>query len=112
VGGDNKEKTILINFDEVLTKDYGKCKEHFIPEPVDGVKGFIEELSKYYKVVLHTARNLFLVNKWLEINGLVDYITDVTNSSIEADIKINKNSVSDSQKLNNVLNSILGSNKK
>ena len=73
------KKTILFDLDGVLNTYSGNFDTTFIP-PVNGeAKKLIKELSKNYKIVIFTARNLLLSSKWIMENGLADYVDNVTN---------------------------------
>ena len=73
------KKTILIDLDGVLNIYDGKYDKNYIPPIKDGAKEFLKELSEDYRVVIFTSRNLFLVSKWVIMNSLDEFISDVTN---------------------------------
>lgn len=72
-------KTLLIDLDGVLNTYCGNYKENLITQPREGVKEFLEKLSKDYKIELFTARNTKVAVEWLIKNQLDKYITNVTN---------------------------------
>ena len=73
------KKTILLDLDGVLNSYTGDYDENFIPPIKDGAKDFLLELSKNYKIVIFTSRNLLLASKWIVDNNIDKYISNVTN---------------------------------
>ena len=73
------KKTILLDLDGVLNTYNGKYQENFIPPIKDGAYDFVKDLSKDFKIIIFTARNLFLTSKWLIENNLEEFIDNVTN---------------------------------
>lgn len=73
------KKTILIDLDGVLNNYEGNYDKNYIPPIKDGALDFIKQLSKDFKIVIFTSRNLFLTSKWLINNKLENYIENVTN---------------------------------
>ena len=73
------KRTILIDLDGVLNTYTGKYDENRIPPIKDGACEFLSELSKEYRVVVFTSRNLFLVSKWIIDNNLSEYVSNITN---------------------------------
>ena len=73
------KKRILIDLDGVLNRYDGKFVEDFIPPIKDGAVKILECLSKKYKVVIFTSRNLLLTAKWVMDNGLDKFVSNVTN---------------------------------
>jgi histidinol phosphatase-like enzyme len=76
---DNFKKTILVDLDGVLNTYTGKYDKDFIPPIKEGALDFIKLLSKDFKLVIFTSRNLLLTSKWLIKNGLENYVENVTN---------------------------------
>ena len=60
-------KTVLIDLDGVLN-NYKKYEENYIPEIKEGALEFLEKLYKSgrYELILFTAREPKLAEKWLE----------------------------------------------
>ena len=73
------KKTILLDLDGVLNTYTGDYDKNFIPPIKDGAKDFLLELSKNYKIVIFTSRNLLLASKWIVDNNIDKYISNVTN---------------------------------
>lgn len=72
-------KTILIDLDGVLNTYSGNFQEEFIPVPREGVKNFLCELAKNYKIEIFTTRNKKITLEWLQQHDLDKYICDVTD---------------------------------
>jgi len=81
------QKNILIDLDGVLNKYDGNYSE-VIPEIKNGAKKFLKQLSKKYRVVIFTSRNILKVTKWLIEHKLDTYISDVTNVKLPAHLYI------------------------
>lgn len=71
------KKTIALDFDGVIHKYTSKwVSEDVIPdEPVDGIKEFIDDLNKTYRVVIYSARaktekGKEAMKKWLKENDI------------------------------------------
>ena len=74
-----KKKTILIDLDGVLNDYVGNYDEDFIPPIKAGAKEFLSDLSKNYVIKIFTTRNSELVSKWIEENGLNEFVVGITN---------------------------------
>ena len=74
-----KKLKILIDLDGVLNTYSGEYISDYIPPIKGGAYEFIKELSKIYIVKIFTARDKFLVNKWILKNNLSDFISGITN---------------------------------
>ena len=74
------KKTILIDLDGVLNTYTGKYDENYIEPIADGAFEFIQNLSRNYKIIIFTSRNLLMASKWIIENGLEKYIENVTNT--------------------------------
>ena len=74
------KKTILLDLDGVLNTYDGDFDPDFIPQIKNGAFEFVQNLSKDYKVVIFTSRNLLLASKWILENKLDKYINNVTNT--------------------------------
>ena len=74
------KKTILIDLDGVLNEYQGGFEKGYIPPMKDGVKEFLQSLSKDYELKLFTTRNKILATKWLIENNIDNYFTDITNT--------------------------------
>ena len=75
----NFKKTILIDLDGVLNTYIGNYDENFIPQIKEGAKEFLKELSKNYRIVIFTTRNLLISSKWVMDNGIDKYISNISN---------------------------------
>ena len=73
------KKTILIDLDGVLNNYDSNYDQELIPPIKHGAFEFIQELSKDFKIIIFTSRNLLLASKWIIENGLYKYIENVTN---------------------------------
>ena len=74
-----KKKTILIDLDGVLNDYVGNYDKDFIPPIKFGAKEFLSDLSKNYDIKIFTTRNSKLVSKWIEENGLNEFVIGITN---------------------------------
>ena len=74
-----KKKTILIDLDGVLNEYVGNYDKDFIPPIKAGAKEFLSDLSKNYDIKIFTTRNSELALKWIEENGLNEFVVGVTN---------------------------------
>ncbi len=72
-------KTLLIDLDGVLNTYSGSYSETEIPEPREGVKEFLENLAKEYKIEVFTVRNAKTTLEWLIKHKLDKYVNNVTN---------------------------------
>ena len=73
------KKTILIDLDGVLNDYVGNYDKDFIPPIKFGAKEFLRDLSKNYVIKIFTTRNSELVSKWIEENGLNEFVIGITN---------------------------------
>ena len=73
------KKTILIDLDGVLNTYNGNYDKDYIPSIRDGAYEFLKEVSKDYRVLIFTSRNLLLTAKWVTENNLDKFIDNVTN---------------------------------
>ena len=73
------KKTILVDLDGVLNKYNGEYDSNYIPPILDGAFDFVKSLSKTYRVVIFTSRNLLLASQWVIENRLDKYIENITN---------------------------------
>lgn len=73
------KKKILIDLDGVLNLYEGNYDKNYIPPIKNGAYEFIKELSKDYKIVIFTSRNLLQVGKWILENKLEEFIENITN---------------------------------
>ena len=74
-----KKKTILIDLDGVLNDYVGNYDKDFIPQIKAGAKEFLSDLSKNYVIKIFTTRNSELASKWIEENGLNEFVVGITN---------------------------------
>lgn len=72
-------KTLLIDLDGVLNTYEGNYSEIEIAPPREGVKDFLEKVSKDYNIEIFTARDKALTQAWLVQNDLDKYIKNITN---------------------------------
>lgn len=75
----NMPKTLLIDLDGVLNTYNGDYNENEIAPPRDGVKEFLEKVSKTYRIEIFTVRDKNLTKKWLDENNLNMFISSITN---------------------------------
>ena len=73
------KKTLLIDLDGVLNDYVGNYDKDFIPPIKFGTKEFLRDLSKNYDIKIFTTRNSELVSKWIEENGLNEFVIGITN---------------------------------
>ena len=73
------KKTLLIDLDGVLNDYVGNYDKDFIPPIKAGAKEFLSNLSKNYVIKIFTTRNSELALKWIEKNGLNEFVVGVTN---------------------------------
>ena len=81
---DKFKKTLLIDLDGVLNNYDGKYDKNYIPPIKDGACKLIKELSKEFKIVIFTTRNLLLTLKWVIEKGLDIYVENLTNTKESA----------------------------
>ena len=74
-----KKKTILIDLDGVLNDYVGNYDKDFIPPIKFGAKEFLRDLSKNYDIKIFTTRNSEHALKWIEENGLNEFVVGITN---------------------------------
>ena len=74
-----KKKTILIDLDGVLNDYVGNYDKDFIPQIKARAKEFLRDLSKNYDIKIFTTRNIELASKWIEENGLNEFVVGITN---------------------------------
>ena len=74
-----KKKTILIDLDGVLNDYVGNYDKDFIPPIKFGAKEFLSDLSKNYDIKIFTTRYSELASKWIEENGLNEFVVGITN---------------------------------
>lgn len=78
-GEENMPKTLLIDLDGVLNTYHGDYDEFIISPPRSGVYEFLRELSLRYKIIIFTARDKILSQKWLKKYNLDGFVDEVTN---------------------------------
>ena len=57
----------------------GHFDENIIPKIRHGAKEFLEQLSHDYRIEIFTTRNKKNTFLWLQENGLLEYVCDITN---------------------------------
>ena len=72
-------KSILIDLDGVLNDYVGNYDKDFIPPIKFGAKEFLKDLSKNYVIKIFTTRNSEHASKWIEENGLNEFVVGITN---------------------------------
>lgn len=72
-------KTLLIDLDGVLNTYDGNYSELEIAPPRNGVKEFLEKVSKDYNIEIFTVRDKELTQAWLVKYDLDKYIQNITN---------------------------------
>ena len=72
-------KTLLIDLDGVLNDYVGNYDKEFISQIKAWAKEFLSNLSKNYVIKIFTTRNSVLASKWIEENGLNEFVVGVTN---------------------------------
>ena len=73
------KKTLLIDLDGVLNNYVGNYDKDFIPPIKFGAKEFLRDLSKNYVIKIFTTRNSKHASKWIEENGLNEFVIGITN---------------------------------
>jgi histidinol phosphatase-like enzyme len=68
------KKTILIDLDGVLNTYSGKYDADYIQPIKDGAYEFLRKLSKNFRIIIFTSRNLLSVSKWVIENKLEEFI--------------------------------------
>mgnify|MGYP002625410351 CR=1 FL=1 len=79
---------VQIDLDGVLNEYNGDYVENFIPPIKKGAKDFLKKLYSEYKLVLFTARNAKIAEKWLIDNGIDNYFEEVNNTKKHAYLTI------------------------
>ena len=82
------KKRLMIDLDGVLNTYSGSFNENVIPEIREGAAEFLEELCRLnkYELVLFTARNTKLCEKWLKENKINRCFSEITNIKKPASI--------------------------
>ena len=70
--------TICIDFDGVLNNYKGYGGDN-LGTPRDGAREFLEQLSRKYIIIIHSARRYSLIIKWLNDYDLWQYVDTVTS---------------------------------
>ena len=73
------KKKILIDLDGVLNTYKGNYDKDYIEPITSEAYEFIKNLSKKYKIVIFTSRNLLNASKWIIENNLDKFVENVTN---------------------------------
>ena len=84
----NNRKTVLLDLDGVLNDYCGVYNENFIPPLKKEAENFLKELNKEFDVIIFSARNILLVQKWINDNNLSQYIHSITNKKVPAFLHI------------------------
>lgn len=88
---DDEKTNIGIDFDGVIHKNSkGYYDGTIYDKPIPGSKNALKKISKIYRIIIHTAKakpdrpiingktGTQLVWEWLKLNGIAEYISDVT----------------------------------
>lgn len=73
------KKIALIDLDGVLNNYCGDYNKYRIPDMRKGAKEFLEKISESYIIEIFTVRDKDLTEKWLNENGLLEFVSNVTN---------------------------------
>lgn len=79
-----KKFSICIDLNGVIDTYSGWKGEDHEELPREGAKEFLEELSRKYRVYIHTTQPVPKVWKWLDRHNLSDYVARVTNRKVPA----------------------------
>lgn len=103
-GLETNNENLSIDFDGVIhTFDKGFFDGTCYGEPIEGSLEAIKELSKFYKIIIFTAKakpdrplvngktGTELVWEWLEKYGVKDYVTEVTSEKPRSFLYIDDN---------------------
>jgi hypothetical protein len=87
-------KTVCLDFDGVLNNYTGwKGKDH-LGEPKEGIKEFLEILSKKYdKIIIETTRDRLAVAVWLKKHGLWKYVINIYDKKPIATVYIDDRAI-------------------
>jgi hypothetical protein len=84
LGGKRKMKpTICLDFDGVFNNYKGYDGDN-LGTPRPNIKKFLQVLHKDFYVVVFSARRYSMIIKWLNDNGLWDYVDNVTSYKLPA----------------------------
>ncbi len=100
------KKTVLLDFDGVLNDYNGNYSDGEIEPLRDGALDFLERLSKEFKIILFTSRDLYLVNEWVIENNLWKYFEKITNIKEPAFLIVDDRCVRFNGDYNQTLNDI------
>ncbi len=73
------KKIICIDLDGVLNVYTGNYNKHLIPPIRTGAFQFIKKLSKDFRIVIFSVRDIKLIKDWLVENDLITYVYDISN---------------------------------
>lgn len=79
-----KKFSVCLDLNGVLDTYCGWKGEDHEELPREGAKEFLEELSRKYRVVIHTTQPVPKVWKWLDRHNLSDYVARVMNRKVPA----------------------------
>ena len=72
-------KIALVDLDGVLNEYTGKYNEYEVPKVREGAKDFLEKLSENYDIEIFTVRNKIRTVEWLQENGMIHLVKEITN---------------------------------
>ena len=81
-----RKKNICIDFDGVMNTYTGWKGEEELFEMREGCREFIIKLAEIYNVVVFTTRKAEYVWAWLEKYQIKDFVNDVTDIKIPAEV--------------------------
>ncbi len=73
------KRIALIDLDGVLNNYCGDYSRNKIPTVRNGAKEFLEKISEDYVIEIFTVRDKELTRSWLEENGLLKFVSNVTD---------------------------------
>jgi phosphoglycolate phosphatase-like HAD superfamily hydrolase len=78
-------KTLALDFDGVIHRySRGYQDGSIYDEPIEGTKEALEKLSRQYRLVIFTARDITPIIQWLAKYGLEEFIDEITNQKPHA----------------------------
>jgi hypothetical protein len=100
-------KTVCLDFDGVLNNYRGWEGKDHLGEPKEGIKYFLEELSKKFdKIIIETTRDRLAVAVWLKKHGLGKYITNIYDKKPIATVYIDDRAIRFNGDFNESLNEL------
>lgn len=75
--------TVCLDFDGVFNTYNGYDGDN-LGKPRQGIKEFLEQLSKEYSITIFSVRRYSKIITWLEDYNLLDYVDNVTSYKLPA----------------------------